>query len=162
MHLRDLNLRVNYGLGDNLLTEFHIPESCAVRYDHTACLLHNSSALTGAAAGLARFIQDRPVRLLASYGNGDTRDIQTLQGRHQIPDCLAARPAASLVPENEVQVKRLSVLTWLLREGRIKAKIVIGPAEETLSPEVWYPARGQRGWRGVYWGRQGMSWIARE
>ncbi len=131
MRLRDLNLRVNYGLGDNLLTEFYIPAlSCAVQYDRAAAYF-NSHALAGAAAGLARFIQGGgAIRLLASASNWDARDVQVLRGRHRIPDGLAARLGTALVPENEVQADRLSVLAWLVREGRLEAKIVIGPVEE--------------------------------
>ena len=128
MRLRDLKLRVNYGLGDNLLTEFYIPTlSCAVRYDRVAAYF-NSQGLAGAAAGLARFIEGGgAIRLMVSPNNWDSRDIQALQGRLRIPDSLAQRLATELVPDDEVQAQRLSVLAWLVREDRLEARIVIGP-----------------------------------
>jgi len=145
VRLRDLDLRVNYGLGDNLLTEFYIPVlSCAVRYDRVTAYF-NSQGLAGAAAGLARFIEGGgAIRLMVSPNNWDARDIQALRGCYQIPEGLAARLAAALVPENEVQADRLAVLAWLVREGRLEAKIVVGPVVELYHQKfgILYDADG--------------------
>lgn len=124
---RDLNLRVNYGLGHNLLTEFYIPVlSRAVSYDR-AVAYFNSHGLAGAAAGLARFIQGGGViRLMVSPHNWDPDDIQAIKGAVHVPENLARRLAKSLLPDNEIQAQRLSVLAWLVQEGRLEARVLIG------------------------------------
>ena len=128
MRLRDLNLRVIYGIDHNFLQEFYIPAlGCAVSYDRSVAYFH-SQGLAGAAAGLARFIQSQgTMRLMVSPHNWDSRDIQAIRGNLRVPDELAHRLAQSLVPEDEIQAQRLSVIAWLVREGRLETKILIGP-----------------------------------
>lgn len=125
--LRDLKLRQNYGYGDNLLRDFYIPALArAVRYDR-AVAYFNSHSLAGAAAGLSHFIErGGTIRLMVSPHNWDEGDVQALHGNLTVPEQLAQRLAASLVPENEIQKDRLSVLAWLVQEQRLEARILVG------------------------------------
>lgn len=129
--LRDLDLRQDYGYGADLLDTFYVPVlRCARRYDR-AVAFFNSRSLAGAAAGLNHFIHGGgSIRLLVSPNNWHVDDIKALYGQEKVPTELAQRLAQVLVPQDEIEARHLSVLAWLVQEGRLETRILTHPDGE--------------------------------
>ena len=123
--LRGLDLPPGFDSSDNLLETFYVPAlSRAIRYDRSVGYFR-SSALAVAARGLSRFINHGgTVRLLvgASITEGD-RD--ALAGRTSLDGAFAAQLASRLATADEVAQRRLEVLAWLAREGRLEVRVAI-------------------------------------
>lgn len=131
--LRDLELKPIYDLEDNLIADFYIPAlRQATRYDR-AVAYFSSQALAGAAAGMSHFIRGGgTIRLVVSPQGWHRDDIQALRGQTSVPEDLARRLAESLVPESDIQRERLSVLAWLVQEGRLETRIILPPPGKTF------------------------------
>ena len=126
--LRSLNIRSRYGIRNNLLTEFYIPTlRCAVRYDRGSAYF-NSHGLAAVAEGLTYFIfGGGSIRLLVSPENWDREDVRALHGHKEVPPELARRLAAEMVPASELEAYRLSVLSWMVKAGRLEVRILAHP-----------------------------------
>ena len=123
--LRGLVLRPGYDSGDRLLDTFYVPVlSSAVRYDHSVGYFRSSS-LAAAARGLTRFLNGGgTVRLLcgAELSEGDQ---QALLGKGSFDGALADRLAGQLATEDDLVDRRLQVLAWLARLGRLEVRIAV-------------------------------------
>lgn len=123
--LRDLDLRLGYDTADDALRHFYVPAlSRSIRYDRSVGFFR-ASALAVAAKGLSRFIAGGGIaRFLvgAELAEGD-RD--ALIGATEVPAELAARLAATLVSSDEIVRRRLEVLAWLVREGRLELRVAV-------------------------------------
>ncbi|MFE0551897.1 helicase-related protein [Streptomyces pilosus] len=133
--LKGLDLKLGYDSSDRILETFYVPAlSRSVRYDRSVGYFRSSS-LSVAARGLSRFINHGGrVRLLcgAEVSPGD-RD--ALLGKAAIGPAFAKKLADALVTDSEVDRRRLEVLAWLAREGRLEVRIAI-PIDRDGTPVV--------------------------
>ena len=123
--LRGLAFKPGYDSSDWVLDAFYVPAlSRASSYDRSVGYFR-SSALSVAARGMSRFINGGgTVRLLCGAEiSGADRD--ALLGRSTLDGAFAERLAERLVTDSEVDRRRLEVLAWLAREGRLEARIAI-------------------------------------
>ena len=152
MHITRLRahpFHLSYGPADDRLHEFYIPAlSCSLRYDRTAGFF-SSSALAVAAAGVARLIaQGGAMRLLvgAQLSEADVRAIE----RGQALDVVVAERlvAALSEPEEEVMLRRLEVLAWMVASGSLQIRVVLpkGPDGRPLpasqAQDYYHPKEG--------------------
>nr|MDQ6944788.1 SNF2-related protein [Actinomycetota bacterium] len=123
--LRDLDLRLGYDTADDALRHFYVPALArAVTYDRSVGFFR-ASAFSAAARGLSRFIAGGgTARFLVGAELGEA-DRDALIGATEVPAELAARLAASLVPGDEIAQRRLEVLAWLVREGRLELRVAV-------------------------------------
>ena len=90
-------------------------------------------------AGLESFIRNNgSMCLMASPEEWRPQDVEALSGHREIPQELADRLARSLITRNDIERDHLSVLAWLMREGRLDTRIIIGPERPTLPSESGY------------------------
>ena len=125
---RDLTLKPKYGLGDDFLNDVYVPLlGRAIRYTR-AVGYFSSGGLASVGSGLEAFIRNNgSMRLMASPKGWSPQDVEALSGRREIPPELADRLARSLITKSEIERDHLSVLAWLMREGRLETRIIIGP-----------------------------------
>jgi superfamily II DNA or RNA helicase len=123
--LADLELEVGYDSSDRALREFYVPcLSRAVRYDRSVGYFR-ASALSVAARGLSRFItHGGTVRLLVGAEVAED-DVEALTGALEIPAAIAARLADGLATADDIAARRLEVLAWLVREGRLEVRVAV-------------------------------------
>lgn len=123
--LRGLAFKPGYDSSDLVLDTFYVPAlSRACSYDRSVGYFRSSS-LSVAARGMSRFINGGgKVRLLcgAEISAGD-RD--ALLGRATLDGAFATRLAERLITDSEVDLRRLEVLAWLAREGRLEVRIAV-------------------------------------
>jgi hypothetical protein len=126
--LRDLSLKAAYDSGDNLLSSFYVPVlSRATRYDRSVGFFRSSS-LAAAARGVARFVHHGGRMRLLCGAELTEEDRDALLGAREIPSSLAKRLASELVPDDEVVRRRLEVLAFLAREGRLEVRVALAQA----------------------------------
>jgi superfamily II DNA or RNA helicase len=123
--LRELDFPPGFDSSDNILEAFYVPAlSRAIRYDRSVGYFR-SSALAVAARGLSHFINHGgTVRLLVGASITEA-DRDALAGRTSLDGAFAAQMASRLVTADEVARRRLEVLAWLAREGRLEVRIAI-------------------------------------
>lgn len=123
--LRGLDFKPGYDSSDNALESFYVPVlSRARQYDRSVGFFR-SSALSVAARGMSRFLNGGgTVRLLCGAEISEA-DRDAMLGRGSLDGDFAARLADRLVTETEVDKRRLEVLAWLAREGRLKVRIAV-------------------------------------
>ena len=123
--LRGLDLPPGFDSSDDILESFYIPVlGRAVSYDRSVGYFR-SSALAVAARGLSRFINGGgTVRLLVG-AEITPADRDALIGRTSLDGPFADRLARHLVTADEVARRRLEVLAWLAREGRLEVRIAV-------------------------------------
>ncbi len=123
--LRGLDLRPGYDSGDDALEAFYVPAlSRAVQYDRSVGYFRSSS-LSVAARGVSRFINHGGTfRLLCGAQIGED-DRDALLGRSSLDGAFAERLADRLVTDIEVDRRRLEVLAWLAREGRLTIRVAV-------------------------------------
>lgn len=123
--LRGLDLKPGYDSGDRVLESFYVPVlSRATTYDRSVGYFR-SSALSVAAKGMSRFINGGgKVRLLCGAEVTEA-DRDALQGEATMDGAFAERLAHGLVTDSEVDARRLEVLAWLAREGRLEVRVAI-------------------------------------
>ena len=139
--LRDLDLARGYDTADEALHDFYVPAlSRAISYDRSVGYFR-ASALSVAARGMSRFIAGGgTARLLIGADiREDERD--ALLGSMEISPELSKRLASELVPEDEIARRRLEVLAWLAKEGRLRIKVAVAVDDNGLpvSPGVEVP-----------------------
>lgn len=123
--LRGLAFKPGYDSSDQVLDTFYVPAlSRAYHYDRSVGYFR-SSALSVAARGMSRFINGGgTVRLLCGAEISAT-DRDALLGRTTLDGAFAQRLAERLLTDSEVDRRRLEVLAWLAREGRLEVRIAI-------------------------------------
>ncbi len=134
---RDLSLKPKYGLGDDFLNDVYIPLlGRAVRYTR-AVGYFSSGGLASVGAGLESFIRNNgSMRLMASPEGWSPQDVEALIGHREIPRELADRLARSLITKSDIERDHLSVLAWLMREGRLDTRIIIGAKGQLFHQKV--------------------------
>ena len=131
--LRGLALSIGYDSGDEALRSFYVPAlSRSISYDRSVGYF-KASAISAAARGISRFVAGGGHMRLLVGAELHEEDRQALIGAVEIPTALAARLASELVPPDEIAARRLQVLAWLAREGRLKVKVAI-PVDEQGIP----------------------------
>lgn len=123
--LRTLDLPPGYDSGDDVLNGFYVPAlQRATSYSRSVGYFRSSS-LSVAARGLSRFLNGNgTVRLLCGAELRD-EDMKALQGNVISDGPLAYRLAASLVTSDEIDRRRIEVLAWLVKAGRLTVKIAV-------------------------------------
>ncbi len=134
---RELPLKPKYGLGDDFLNDVYIPLlGRAVRYTR-AVGYFSSGGLASVGAGLEPFIRNNgSMRLMASPDGWSPQDVEALIGHREIPRELADRLARSLITKSDIERDHLSVLAWLMREGRLDTRIIIGAKGQLFHQKV--------------------------
>lgn len=133
--LRGLDLKPGYDSSDKLLETFYVPAlSRAVAYDRSVGFFR-SSALSVAARGVSRFINGGGTVRLLCGAEITAIDRDALLGRSTLDGAFAERLAERLVTESDVDRRRLGVLAWLAREGRLEVRIAIA-VDEQGTPHV--------------------------
>ncbi|MYC64342.1 MAG: hypothetical protein F4X16_16180 [Caldilineaceae bacterium SB0661_bin_34] len=135
--LRDLTLKPKYGLGDDFLNDVYVPLlGRAIRYTR-AVGYFSSGGLASVGSGLESFIRNNgSMRLMASPVGWSPQDVEALSGHREIPRELADRLARSLITKSDIERDHLSVLAWLMREGRLETRIIIGPNGQLFHQKV--------------------------
>jgi hypothetical protein len=120
-----LAFKLGYDSSDLVLDTFYVPAlSRASSYDRSVGYFR-SSALSVAARGMSRFINGGGrVRLLCG-AEISAADRDALLGRATLDGVFATRLAERLVTDSEVDQRRLEVLAWLAREGRLEVRIAV-------------------------------------
>jgi len=123
--LRTLDLPPGFDSGDDVLNGFYVPAlQRAISYSRSVGYFRSSS-LSVAARGMARFVNGKgTVRLLCGAELRE-EDIEALQGNTITNGPLADRLAAGLLTSDEVDRRRIEVLAWLIREGRLTVRIAV-------------------------------------
>lgn len=123
--LRSLAFKPGYDSSDQVLETFYVPAlSRACSYDRSVGYFR-SSALSVAARGMSRFINGGGTVRLLCGAEISAVDRDALLGRATLDGVFAERLADRLVTESEVDRRRLEVLAWLAREGRLEVRIAI-------------------------------------
>jgi hypothetical protein len=123
--LRDTDLGYGYDSADDALRRFYVPAlSRSIEYDRSVGYFR-ASAFKSAAVGLSRFIAGGGTARFLVGAEIAESDRDAMTGALTIPDDLAQRLADELVPADEIAEKRLAVIAWLVREGRLQIKVAI-------------------------------------
>ena len=123
--LRGLAFKPGYDSSDQVLDTFYVPAlSRACCYDRSVGYFR-SSALSVAARGMSRFINGGGTVRLLCGAEISAIDRDALLGRTTLDGAFAERLAGRLVTDSEVDRRRLEVLAWLAREGRLEVRIAI-------------------------------------
>lgn len=127
--LADLDLRLGYDTADEALRHFYVPAlSRATSYDRSVGFFR-ASALAVAARGLSRFVAGGGTARFLVGAEVAEADRDALIGATEVPEELAARLATALVPGDEIVRRRLEVLAWLVREGRLELRVAVAVDE---------------------------------
>ena len=123
--LRGLAFKPGYDSSDLVLDTFYIPAlSRACSYDRSVGYFRSSS-LSVASRGMSRFINGGgKVRLLCG-AEISAADRDALLGRATLDGAFAVRLAERLVTDSDVDRRRLEVLAWLAREGRLEVRVAV-------------------------------------
>jgi len=123
--LAELDLKLGYDSADEALRDFYLPALArATTYDRSVGYFR-ASALSVAARGLSRFIAGGGrMRLLVGAELAE-EDAEALRGATEVPPELAARLARSLATTDDLERRRLEVLAWLAREGRLEVRVAV-------------------------------------
>ena len=134
---RDLTLKSKYGLGDDFRNDVYVPLlGRAIQYTR-AVGYFSSGGLASVGAGLEAFIRNNgSMRLMASPEGWSPQDVEALSGHREIPRELADRLARSLITKSDIERDHLSVLAWLMREGRLDTRIIIGAKGQLFHQKV--------------------------
>lgn len=128
--LRGLDLKPGYDSGDRVLESFYVPVlSRAKSYDRSVGYFRSSS-LSVASKGMSRFINGGGYVRLLCGAEVTEADRDALQGEAVLDGVFAERLAEGLVTNSEVDSRRLEVLAWLAREGRLEVRVAIAIDEE--------------------------------
>jgi hypothetical protein len=123
--LRGLAFKPGYDSSDQVLDSFYVPVlSRASSYDRSVGYFRSSS-LSVAARGMSRFINGGGAVRLLCGAEISIADRDALLGRTTLNGAFAERLAERLVTDSEVDRRRLEVLAWLAREGRLEVRIAI-------------------------------------
>ena len=123
--LRGLAFKPGYDSSDQVLETFYVPALSRARYYDRSVGYFRSSALSVAARGMSRFINEGGTVRLLCGAEISSADRDALLGRAKLDGAFAERLADRLVTEGEIDRRRLEVLAWLAREGRLEVRIAI-------------------------------------
>jgi len=147
--LRECSFKISYGPADDRLNEFYIPAlSCSVRYDRAAGFF-SSSALSVAAQGVAKLIQNGGRMRLLVGAELSHEDVEAIRKGTELSEQVTERLLASLTdPVSELQQRRLEALAWMVADGTLDIKVVIPkgadgkplPADESI--DYYHPKEG--------------------
>ncbi|MEV4483629.1 DEAD/DEAH box helicase [Micromonospora coxensis] len=131
--LRTLDLPPGYDSGDNVLVSFYVPAlQRAVDYARSVGYFRSSS-LSVAARGLARFLNGGGrMRLLCGVELRE-EDAAALQGKATLDGPLAQRLAEGLVTTSDIDRRRIEVLAWLVKQGRLEVRVAV-PVDDDGRP----------------------------
>ena len=132
---QDLDLATRYSAGvKDMLADFYIPVlSRAVRYDRAAGYFASSSFFA-AAAGMARFIDNEgQIRLLVGAQLTED-DHRALLGKVPLDQIMAERLRRDELTADDVAWRRLQVIAWLVREGRLTIRVGLPCDDFTGAP----------------------------
>jgi superfamily II DNA or RNA helicase len=148
--LRDLDLQISYGPGDDRLNRFFIPALAAsVRYDRAAGYF-SSSMLAVAAAGVTRLIANGGRMRLMCGADLSADDVEAVkQGHERLADLVGRRMKEKVfLPEEDYAKNRVQALAWLVGTGQLEIQVVLpkGPDGHPLPGSVaeayYYPKEG--------------------
>ena len=123
--LRGLAFKPGYDSSDQVLDTFYVPVlSRASSYDRSVGYFR-SSALSVAARGMSRFINGGGTVRLLCGAEISAADRDALLGRATLDGTFAEQLAGRLVTDSEVDRRRLEVLAWLAREGRLEVRVAV-------------------------------------
>jgi hypothetical protein len=123
--LRGLHLKPGYDSSDEVLQGFYVPAlSRATSYARSVGYFR-SSALSVAARGLSHFLNGGGTMRLLCGVEISAEDREALLGRATLDGAFAERLANGLTTESDVARRRLEVLAWLARTGRLEVRIAI-------------------------------------
>lgn len=148
--LRDLDLQISYGPGDDRLRRFFIPAlSASARYDRAAGYF-SSSMLSVAAAGVVQLIANGgTMRLMcgADLSENDVAAIET--GHEQLAEVVARRMKLRLaLPEDDYVKNRVQALAWLVGTGQLEIQVVLPrgadghPLPGSVTEAYYHPKEG--------------------
>ena len=136
---RELDFKDSYRSGrDNVLAEFYIPVLSRAKSYIRSVGYFSSSAICVASKGIAHFINNGGNLKLLIGAQVYEQDRDALAGTGRIDDAFAERLAKELVPADEISRRRLEVLAWLAKEGRLEVKVAI-PIDNEGQPIVSKP-----------------------
>jgi len=123
--LRGLDLPPGYDSNVNVLEAFYIPAlSRAATYDRSVGYFR-SSAISVAARGISRFIHGGGTARMLIGAEVREADRDALIGAQTLDGAFADKLASQLVAPDEIAARRLEVLAWLARQGRLHVRIAI-------------------------------------
>ncbi len=123
--LRGLAFKPGYDSSDLVLDTFYVPALSRARSYDRSVGYFRSSSLSVAARGMSRFINSGGrVRLLCG-AEISAADRDALLGRVTLDGAFAGRLAERLLTDSDVDRRRLEVLAWLAREGRLEVRIAV-------------------------------------
>jgi len=151
----DLSLPPGFDSADDILTRFYVPVlQRAVRYDRSVGYFQ-SSALSVAARGIARFVRHCAGMRLLVGADLTEADVAALQGEATIPDDVGRRLTDRLVTTDDVERERLGVLGWLVEQGLLQVKVAV-PCDPVTGKLLARPDAGD----GYFHEKIGVLWDA--
>lgn len=135
LRLRSVTLKPAYDSNDDLLADFYIPVlRASTSYDRSVGYFR-SSALAAAARGISRFIRNEGAMRLLVGAEVREEDVDALAGALTLDGAFANRLAEGLAEPTDIEQRRLEVLAWLAREGRLDVRVAI-PVDQQGRPVV--------------------------
>jgi hypothetical protein len=140
--LRDLHFKLSYESkvdpSLDILGAFLVPVlSRATTYARSVGYF-SSSLLSSAAAGLSHFIHNGGTIRLLVGAQVFEHDVKAITGAIAVEESFGERLATELVPADEIELKRLEVIAWLMKEGRLEVRVGI-PIDRHGEPIVKAP-----------------------
>ena len=134
--LRQIDLAISYGPGDDRLHRFYIPAlRASVRYDRMTGYF-TSGALPIAAAGVAHLVAGGGQMRLLAGAQLSAKDVEAIRAGHDLQDLLSDRLAQSLPDPRALQDQllhdRLAALAWMIAAGALEIRVVLPKGEDGL------------------------------
>jgi len=147
--LQECRFKISYGPADDRLNEFYIPAlSVSVRYDRAAGFF-SSTALSVAAQGIAKLIQNGGRMRLLVGAELSEEDVDAIRKGAELAERLSQRLLDAFNdPVDEIQRRRLEALAWMVAEGTLEIKVVLpkGPDGHPLpadpAADYYHPKEG--------------------
>ena len=147
--LRDYHFQISYGPADDRLHDFYIPAlSASVRCDRCSGFFC-SSALTVAAAGVARLIANGGTMRLLVGAALTQEDVQAIARGQALEEAVSQRLVAALTePAEDVMRRRLEVLAWMVADDTLEIRVVLPtdrdgrPLPRSQAQEYYHPKEG--------------------
>jgi ERCC4-related helicase len=147
--LRECAFKISYGPADDRLNGFYIPAlSVSVRYDRAAGFF-SSTALSVAAQGIAKLIQNGGRMRLLVGAELSEEDVEAIRRGAELAERLSSRLLDAFTdPVDELQQRRLEALAWMVADGTLEIKVVLpkGPNGHPLpadqAADYYHPKEG--------------------
>jgi len=129
--LREYSFQLTYGPQDDRLNGFYVPAlSRSIRYDRSVGFF-SSSALSVAAAGVARLIASQGRMRLLVGAQLSKPDIEALMGGADLAGIVAQRMSRGLEEKiDAIGKERLAALAWMIRNGTMEVRVVLPTAAD--------------------------------